>query len=71
MVEINNKAKEDTIMICPKCGSVNLKQTPKIWEQKPGEVVVAECMLCSYKGRDFPVIKKTTVNLFRQKLNKR
>ncbi|MBI2670374.1 hypothetical protein HYX18_00110 [Candidatus Woesearchaeota archaeon] len=73
MAEVDEflKNRDDLIRVCPKCGSITLKQTPKPWEQKPGEAVRTECMLCSYKGVDFPVIKKTTVQLFRQKLKKK
>ena len=71
MVEIDDMIKNDLIRICPKCGSVNLKQTPKPWEQKSGDVIRCECMLCGYKGMDFPSIKKTTVQLFRQKIKKK
>ena len=63
MAQIN-----DAIRICPRCGSVNLRQNPPIWEQKQNEVVVCKCMTCSYQGRDFPLIKKAQVKQFRDKL---
>ena len=64
------KSNQGTI-ICPKCGAVNLKQTPKPWEAKPGDTIISQCMLCNHKGADFPIIKKTVVKQFRDNLKKK
>ncbi len=66
MVEMN-----ELIRICPKCGSINLRQNPPVWDQKPTDVVQAKCMMCNHQGRDFPLIKKTVVKQFREKLAKK
>jgi hypothetical protein len=71
MAEIDNLMADDKIRICPKCGAVNLKQTPKPWEAKPGDTIISQCMLCNHRGTDFPIIKKTVVKQFRDNLKKK
>lgn len=61
----------ELIRICPKCGSINLRQNPAVWDQRPEDIVQAKCMMCSHQGRDFPLIKKTIVKQFREKLSKK
>jgi len=55
----------DSVRICPRCGSINIKSNPLPWKAKPEDVVLFECLACQNRAKEFPIIKKNNIRSFR------